>query len=65
MLCSATMDFSIRRNPRKFGRRAKLPVAVPFPDPVLNPPAAFGTGESLDVSNLQNDYYHQDIPDSG
>jgi PQQ-dependent dehydrogenase (methanol/ethanol family) len=27
----------------KLGGTAHLPVAVPFPDPVLNPPAAFGT----------------------
>ena len=29
----------------KPGATGKLPDAVPFPDPVLNPPAAFGTAE--------------------
>ena len=31
----------------KLGGAAKLPEVTPFPDPVLNPPAAFGTPEQL------------------
>jgi PQQ-dependent dehydrogenase (methanol/ethanol family) len=31
----------------KLGGTAQLPAAVPFPAPVLNPPAAFGTPEQL------------------
>ncbi|HXC60542.1 MAG TPA: PQQ-dependent dehydrogenase, methanol/ethanol family [Steroidobacteraceae bacterium] len=31
----------------KMGGTAKLPQAVPFPDPVLNPPTAFGSPETL------------------
>jgi alcohol dehydrogenase (cytochrome c)/quinohemoprotein ethanol dehydrogenase len=31
----------------KMGGTAKLPDAVPFPDPVLNPPEAFGSADTL------------------
>jgi quinohemoprotein ethanol dehydrogenase len=31
----------------KIGGTAKLPAEAPFPDPVLNPPAAFGTAQQL------------------
>jgi quinohemoprotein ethanol dehydrogenase len=38
----------------KLGGTAKLPEAVPFPDPVLNPPAAFGT--AVQVSHGEQVY---------